>query len=101
VRDRHGNDIHITNERWKHIVDARNHPELADYEGQLQKTIQTGGRKQDSLNPQKYRYVKAFHNLAEDNTHIVVIALFRFSEDPSGRPVPNNYVVTAYQKETA
>jgi len=25
--------------------------------------------------------------------------LFRFSKDASGNPVPNNYIVTAYQKE--
>ena len=99
VRDRHGNEIHLAHERWKHIVDDHNHPEMADYGDQLQETIRIGGRKQDSLNPQKYRYVKAFHNLVEENTHIVVIVLFRFSEDPSGHPVPNGYVVTAYQKE--
>ena len=99
LRDHHGNEIYVTHDRWKHIVDARNHPEMADYEEQLQKTIQSGGRKQDSLNPQKYRYVKAFDNLAKDNTHIVAIVLFRFRGDPTGQPVPNNYVVTAYQKE--
>jgi len=37
--------------------------------------------------------------LAEDNTHIIAIVLFRFSEGSEGEPVPNNYVVTAYQKE--
>jgi hypothetical protein len=25
--------------------------------------------------------------------------LFRFSAGPEGEPVPNNYIVTAYQKE--
>lgn len=56
-------------------------------------------RKQDPLNPQKYRYIKPFDDLAEDNTHIIAIVLFRFSEGPDGQPVPNNYIVTAYQKE--
>jgi hypothetical protein len=42
--------------------------------------------------------VKAFEGLAEDNTHIVAIALFRFSEDEAGNILPNNYIVTAYQK---
>ena len=41
----------------------------------------------------------AFTNLAEDNTHIEVIVLFRFQEGAQGHPVANNYVVTAYQKE--
>ena len=38
-------------------------------------------------------------DLAEDNTHVVVIVLFRFTEGVDGRPMPNNYIVTAYQKE--
>ena len=72
---------------------------MADHEEHLKETIQSGKRKQDSLNPQKYRYVRAFGDLAEDNTHIIAIVLFRFSEGPGGEPVANNYIVTAYQKE--
>jgi hypothetical protein len=72
---------------------------MVDFEGHLRKTIRTGIRKQDSLNPQKYRYIKAFEDLPEGNTHIVAIALFRFKEDEMGEPSPNNYIVTAYQKE--
>jgi len=56
-------------------------------------------RKQDSLNPQKYRYIKEFEDLPEGNTHIVAIILFKFKEGEVGEPVPNNYIVTAYQKE--
>ena len=114
VRDRYGNDIYLTDERWEHITEPRNHPEMSAYEGfteprnhpemsayeeHLQETIQSGRRKQDSLNPQKYRYVEEFNDLAEDNTHIIAIVLFRFSEGPGGKPVANNYIVTAYQKE--
>ena len=99
VRDGYGNDIYLTHERWEHIVDPINHPEMAAYEEQLQTTIQAGRRKQDPLNPRKYRYVKAFDRLAEDNTHIVAIVLFGFSKDETGQPVPNNYITTAYQKE--
>jgi len=97
--DRQGNEIYLTQERWEHIIGDLNHPEMADCEGQLKETIQTGSRRQDPLNPRKYRYSKAFDDLAEDNTHIVAIVLFRFSEDPTGRPIPNNHIVTAYQKE--
>ena len=99
VRDRYGNDIYLTQERWEHIVQALNHPEMLAYESHLQETIQSGHRNQDPLNPQKYRYVKAFADLAEDNTHIVAIVLFRFSEGEASKPVLNNYIVTAYQKE--
>ena len=99
VRDHYGNDIHLTHERWEHITEPMNHPEMSAYEAHLKETIQSGKRRQDPLNPQKYRYVKAFDDLAEDNTHIIAIMLFRFSEGPDGQPVPNNYIVTAYQKE--
>ena len=43
--------------------------------------------------------MKEFDNLAADNTHVVGIVLFRFNEDDAGQPLPNNYIVTAYQKE--
>lgn len=99
VRDRYGNEIYLTDERWKHIIDVLNHPEMADCEEQLKETIQTSSRRQDSLNPRKYRYTKAFASLSQDNTHIVAIVLLRFSQDRAGQPVPNNYIVTAYQKE--
>jgi len=99
VRDHYGSDIYLTHERWEHITEPMNHPEMSAYEVHLKETIQSGKRRQDPLNPQKYRYVKAFDDLAEDNTHIIAIMLFRFSEGPDGQPVPNNYIVTAYQKE--
>ncbi len=99
TRDRYGNEVYLTQERWQHIVEDINHPELEDYEDYLLDTIQTGRRKQDTLNPQKYRYSRSFDDLPEDNTHIVAIVLFRFSEDEQGRPIPNNYIVTAYMKE--
>lgn len=98
VRDRYGNEIYLTEERWQHIIDPINHPEMATYEEHVKAVIRTGRRQQDPLNPQKYRYSKAFDDLVEDNTHIVAIVLFRFSEGEDGKPIPNNYIVTAYQK---
>ena len=71
---------------------------MSAYEEQLKETIQSGTRQQDPLNPLKYRYVNAFEGLAEANTHIVAIVLFRFSADEAGNLSPNNYIVTAYQK---
>lgn len=98
VKDRNDNSIYLTDERWEHITEAINHPEMADYEAELKETIQSGKRTQDLINPQKYRYSLAFDNLAEDNTHIIALVLFRFREE-DGEVTPNNYVVTAYQKE--
>jgi len=99
VHDRYGNSIYLTQERWEHIIDSINHPEMAEYEDELQQTLRNGNRRQDPLNPLKYRYLKAFDRLAKDNTHIVAIVLFRFREAQAGQPEPNNYIVTAYQKE--
>ncbi|MGH7595741.1 MAG: hypothetical protein ACREOI_05280 [bacterium] len=99
VRDRYGNEIYLTDERWEHIIEPINHPEMSDYEEQLKETIRMGTRKQDVLNPRKYRYLKAFDRLAEYNTHIMAIVLFGFSVDETGHPVSNNYITTAFQKE--
>ena len=99
VRDRYNNEVYLTHERWEHITDSINHPEMAAYEEHVQDTIRSGERRQDALQPQKYRYVKAFDDLAAENTHLVAIVLCRFSEGEGGRPVSNNYIVTAYQQE--
>jgi hypothetical protein len=99
ARDSYGNMLYLTQERGDHIIDPRNHPEMASYEEHLQLTIRKGTQRQDPLNPQKYRYSMKFDDLAEDNTHVVAIVLFGFSRDASGNPEPNNYIVTAYQKE--
>jgi hypothetical protein len=99
VRDRYNNEVYLTHERWEHITDPINHPEMAAYEEHLQDTIRSGQRQQDALQPQKYRYVQAFDDLAAENTHLVAIVLCRFSEGEGGRPVLNNYIVTAYQQE--
>jgi hypothetical protein len=96
VQDRDGNEIYLTEERWAHITER--HPEMLPHEDPLRETIRSGQRRQDALNPQKFRYSKEFSGLSEANTHVVAIVLFRFAEDEDGRPRPNNYVTTAYQK---
>ena len=98
IRDRYGNEIYLTEERWQHITTSINHPDMVNYEEHLKTTIRRGRRKQDSLNPQKYRYTNAFVDLPADNTHITAIVLFRFREGSDGEPISNNYIVTAYQK---
>jgi len=53
--DRGGREIYLTQERWEHIIESYNHPEMSAYEEQLKDTIRSGLRQQDSLNPLKYR----------------------------------------------
>ncbi len=99
IQDRYGHSIYLTQERWEHIVESINHPEMEEYEEELKETVKSGTRKQDTLNPQKYRYSKEFHNLPASNTHIVAIVLFSLREDEIGEIISNNFIVTAYQKE--
>jgi len=101
IKDKYGNSVYLTQERWEHIIESINHPEIKNYEAELQATIKTGAHKQDTLNPQKYRYSKEFSALPADNTHIVAVALFKFRESDVGEIESNNFIVTAYQKEIA
>jgi hypothetical protein len=99
VQDKYDNGIYLTQERWEHVIESSNHPEMEEYEEELKETVKSGTRKQDSLNPQKYRYSKEFNNLPANNTHIVAVVLFGARESEIGEIVSNNFIVTAYQKE--
>jgi len=101
VQDRDGNSIYLTKERWRHIIDAENHPEMADHEGHLKITVQKGRRRQEPLNPRKYRYAHPFDDLPEDFNHVVVIAFLGFDVNEQGETVPNNFVATAFLKHIA
>ncbi|GAK56765.1 hypothetical protein U27_03729 [Candidatus Vecturithrix granuli] len=98
VQDRYGNQIYLTQERWQHIIDAMNHPEIEEYERVVKQTLQTGQRRQEPLNPRKYRYSQYYDDLPGDVNTIVVIVLFGVSCDNHGQTHPNNYVVTAFFK---
>lgn len=97
VRDRYGHSIYLTQKQWEHIIAPTNHPEMVDYEDHLKETIRLGQRRQEPLNPRKYRYVRYF-DLLDGSNHIVAIVLFRFDIDENGRTVENNFVATAFFK---
>ena len=78
LQDRYNNPIYLTEERWQHIINAFNHPEISDYEHYLKITIQQGRRRQEPLNPRKYRYIHPFDDLPDDVNHLVAIVLFGF-----------------------
>jgi hypothetical protein len=84
IRDRYGTQIELTDERWHHIVTY--HPELEDCRDEVLETIRTGTRRQDAVEPEKYKYVKKFANLPLDYTHLVAVV----------KMVRNNFVLTAY-----
>ena len=98
VQDRYGNPIYLTHERWRHIVDDTNHPEMINYEKYLKTTIQGGRRRQEPLNPRKYRYFHRFDMLPDDVNHIISVVMFGFDVDEHGQTVPNNFVTTAFFK---
>ncbi|MBL7064254.1 MAG: hypothetical protein ISS49_08640 [Anaerolineae bacterium] len=98
VQDRYGNSIYLTQKQWEHIIAPTNHPEMVDYEGHLKETLRLGRRRQEPLNPRKYRYVRYFDDLPDGSNHTVAIVLFRFDMDGNGRIVENNFVATAFFK---
>lgn len=53
---------------------------------QVLKTVRLGNRKQDKLNPQKFRYFLQVNDLPHNYTHIVVIVKLAI----------NNFIITAY-----
>ena len=97
-RDRFGNDIYLTHERWQHIVDADNHPELSPHFDQVRETIRRGRRRQDPYDPQGYKYYAAFPDLPDDNSHVVVCVRFRWASEPDGTVHVEKFVTTAYMQ---
>jgi hypothetical protein len=84
VRDRYGNQIELTDERWHHIVTY--HPELENCRDEVLGTIRKGVRRQDVVEPEKYKYIRKLAHLPLDYTHLVVVV----------KMVRNNFVLTAY-----
>jgi len=95
VHDRWGNAIYLTDERWEHILEF--HEEMVDFREELFTTLQQGRRRQEPLDPSVYTYFHPFDYLSGENTHIITIVKF-VSQLASGKEVPNNFVLTAYQK---
>ena len=92
------NIIGLPQERWEHIIDDTNHTEMEAYEDHLKITIKNGKRKQEPLNPRKYRYYHRFDDLPDDANHIIAVVLFGYNFDENGDIISNNYVLTAFFK---
>lgn len=93
VRDRYGNQIYITQERWNHALEKR--PWLADYFDDVLDTLQYGRRQQDPLNLYKYKYYWPCTRLEPEFTHMIAVVLFR-ETTTNGHAMPNNYVVNVW-----
>ncbi len=94
VLDRYGNKIYMTAERWQHALTSR--PWLADFLEETLDALRRGRRKQDPLNPQKYKYYWPCDKLLPEYNHLVVVVLFGTRNDNQGNIVPNNYVTNVW-----
>ena len=96
VRDRYGNDIYLTWERWQHIIAPDNHPEVELYFDYIAETIKRGRRRQDIYNPNSFQYYQLFLDLQDNNSHMVVCVRFRWITQPDGHVREEKFVTTAY-----
>jgi hypothetical protein len=96
VKDKYGNEIYITKERWEHIYER--HPEIKDSESLVIRTIRLGKRRQQDIDPDKFKYYDSYEDLPNGNTQIIVIVKFGQKKDEYGNEKTNNFVITAYMK---
>lgn len=96
VHDRRGNEIYITDERWEHIHGR--HPEVIGYEEHVLKTLRSGKRKQQPLEPDVFKYSRSFDDLPKNHTQIIIVVKFEQKIDENGQVEQNNFVITAYMK---
>lgn len=95
-RDRYGNDVYLTHERWEHITEAANHPELVPYLAHVRKTIRNGRRQQDAILANADKYYHAFDDLPQGMNHIVVVVIFKNVLEALGKNRSEKFIVTAY-----
>jgi hypothetical protein len=81
----------MTDERWEHIIER--HPEMDDYKNYIEETIKNGKRKQDDLDPNKYKYSAFYDDLPNGNMQIIVWVKMEYNNNKQ-----NNFVLTAYMR---
>ncbi len=94
VRDRYGNEIYLTEERWKYIL--RYHPEFNGLLDDLLDTLKKGRRRQDPTDPGKYKYYKPCDALPLDYNTMVLVVKFSAHIQADGTFESNNFVVTGW-----
>lgn len=96
VRDRYGNHIYLTRERWQHIIDIDNHPEVEPFFDYVAETVKRGRRRQDRYDPNGYQYYLSYSDLPDNNTHVVVCVRFRWRTEHDGKVQEEKFVTTSY-----
>ena len=87
VRDRYGNEVYLTWERWQHII--AEHVEMKDYFDELGFTVRLGRRHQHPLQVNKYFYRRPFPDLPKDFDLIEAVVVVNMRTG-------DRFVVTAY-----
>lgn len=88
IRDKRGNIIYLTDERWEHILE--NHSDLDSHRDKVISTIRSGKRTQDPLLPDKFYYNKKFLQFLDEYDEIEVVVISRWQKNKS-----NQFIVTA------
>lgn len=96
VRDRYGNEIYLTWERWSHIIDPDNHAEVEPYLDRVAETIRMGRRRQDKYDVNSYQYYRPYPDLPGESNQLVVCVRFRWRNQPDGSVHEEKFVTTAY-----
>ena len=81
-------------ERWQHMLER--HEELTDLLDEILETLRRGQRRQEALDPNRYRYHRPCAALPPEFSHIVVAVVFRYKEHLDGTQLPNNFVTSAW-----
>jgi hypothetical protein len=94
VRDRYGNEIYLTQERWEYILCY--HSELEGLLDDLLDTLRNGRRAQEPIDPGKYKYYRRCDTLPLEYNTIVIVVKFSTRLRGDEAFVPNNFVITAW-----
>jgi hypothetical protein len=60
VYDRDSNPVYLTDERWQHIVDHENHPEMQAFEEHLKNTLRLGQSSSGTVKPTELSLLSSF-----------------------------------------
>jgi len=81
------------------VMNAGNiYPEIIGYEKHVLKTLRSGRRRQQPLEPDVFKYSRFYDDLPENHTQIIVVVKFGQKIDGQGQEEQNNFVITAYMK---
>lgn len=94
VHDRDGHEIYLTEAQWRHIVSR--HGELRHHLDDVLNTVRWGRRRQQPQDPQAYVYRRTCDTLQPPFNGILVVVIFRFTQQEHGEMMPNNFMMTAW-----